>query len=187
MIPVHLFRNEGGSVAGRFMLGAQAPDRFPPVHQRHREVHHDHRRPLTVRRVQRFLAVVRGHDAEAGEPEVVAVHFARIAGVVDEQDQGAGVLDGARDGVRGPEGLGGTVQSEKPVDIAGVDGAKVVGREVVVKARKNWVRVRLVVVELRLYQVMVSGPADGTGETAGRWAGSSATASSDSSTRPRAI
>ncbi len=69
----------------------------------------------------------------------------------------AKLLDGARDGVRGPEGLGGTVQSDKPVDIAAADGAKVVGREVVVKARKNWVRVRLVVVELRLYQVMVTG------------------------------
>ena len=67
------------------------------------------------------------------------------------------LLDGARDGVKGPDGLGGGIESEKPVDILGPDDAKVAGREVLVKARKNWVRVRLVVVELRLYQVMVTG------------------------------
>ena len=68
---------------------------------------------------------------------------------------GATLLDGARDGVKGPDGLGGAVISEKPVEVG---GEKVVGREVVVRARKNWVRVRLVMVELRLYQVMVTGP-----------------------------
>ena len=67
------------------------------------------------------------------------------------------LLDGARDGIKGPDGLGGTVQSEKPAEVAGPDDAKVAGREVVVRAKKNWVRVRLVVVELRLYQVMVTG------------------------------
>lgn len=67
------------------------------------------------------------------------------------------LLDGARDGVRGPEGLGGTVQADKACEVAGPDDKKVAGREVVVKARKNWVRVRLVLVELRLYEVMVTG------------------------------
>ena len=65
------------------------------------------------------------------------------------------LLDGARDGVKGPDGLGGAVISEKPAEVG---GEKVVGREVVVRAKKNWVRVRLVMVELRLYQVMVTGP-----------------------------
>ena len=87
-----------------------------------------------------------------GTPSVTYADYPELFRGLD-----AKLLDGARDGVRGPEGLGGTVQSEKPVEIAGADGAKLVGREVVVKARKNWVRVRLVVVELRLYQVMVTG------------------------------
>ena len=77
------------------------------------------------------------------------------------------LLDGARDGVRGPEGLGGTIQSDKPTEVAGPADAKLPGREVVVKARKNWVRVRLVLVDLRLYEVMVSGSEDAaTGEAA---------------------
>ena len=78
------------------------------------------------------------------------------------------LLDGARDGVKGPDGLGGTVQSEKPVEVPGPDDAKVAGREVVVKARKNWVRVRLVVVELRLYQVMVTGTEEGVNSDAAK-------------------
>ena len=71
------------------------------------------------------------------------------------------LLDGARDGIKGPDGLGGIVQSEKPVEVAGPDDTKAAGREVVVKAKRNWVRVRLVVVELRLYQVMVTGTEEG--------------------------
>ena len=71
------------------------------------------------------------------------------------------LLDGARDGVRGPEGLGGTVTFDKPHEFDGPDGAaKFAGREVVVKARKNFIRVRLVLVDLRLYQVMVTGTED---------------------------
>lgn len=64
------------------------------------------------------------------------------------------ILDGARDGVRGPEGLGGKVVSDKAIEVG---PTKLPGREVVVQAKKNWVRVRMLLVEARLYQITVAG------------------------------
>jgi hypothetical protein len=71
------------------------------------------------------------------------------------------LLDAAREGLRGPEGLGGSVEVDKPAELKDADGKTLTGRAVTVKARKNWVRARLVVVGTRLYEVMVTGPEDG--------------------------
>jgi hypothetical protein len=74
------------------------------------------------------------------------------------------ILDGVRDGLRGPESLGGKIESEKEITLG---EAKLPGREVIIKAKKNWVRARLFLIEQSLYQVTVTGSEDNVkGKTA---------------------
>ena len=64
------------------------------------------------------------------------------------------ILDGVRDGLRGPTELGGTVDQDKET-LIGV--RKLAGRELLVHAKKNWINSRLAYLPPRLIQVMVTG------------------------------
>ncbi|MGL6074497.1 MAG: hypothetical protein ACRC8S_10085 [Fimbriiglobus sp.] len=67
------------------------------------------------------------------------------------------ILDGVRDGLRGPKSLGGNIESEKEITI-GPD--KVPAREVVISANKNWVRAQILFHNGYLYQVLITGSKD---------------------------
>jgi len=64
------------------------------------------------------------------------------------------IIDGVRDGLRGPTELGGTVDVDKPSTIG---TKKLPGRELMVHAKKNWIHARVVYLPPRLIQVMVTG------------------------------
>lgn len=64
------------------------------------------------------------------------------------------ILDGVRDGLRGPTELGGIVDQDKEATIG---TKKLSGRELLVHAKKNWINARLVYLPPRLIQVMVTG------------------------------
>src|SRR5438094_1660098 len=72
--------------AGRALVGLEAPRRFPAVHHRQRQIHEDDIGRLLGRLRQRFHPVLRLDHLEAGELEVLGIHFPRIRIVVDDQD-----------------------------------------------------------------------------------------------------
>jgi hypothetical protein len=67
------------------------------------------------------------------------------------------ILNGVRDGLRGPTSLGGKIDSEKEITI-GPD--QIPAREIVISANKNWVRAQILFHNGYLYQVLVTGSKD---------------------------
>jgi hypothetical protein len=79
------------------------------------------------------------------------------------------VLDGVRDGLKGPDGK---VVADVEIKI-GPEAKQLPAREVKIVAGKNAIRVRLLLVGGRLYQVMVTGTEAGvTGKPADEFLGS---------------
>jgi len=63
----------------------------------------------------------------------------------------AKLFDAVRDGMKSPDG---TVKSEKEITFG---DAKHPGRDIVIEAGKNTIRTRLILVDHRLYQIMLTG------------------------------
>jgi len=77
------------------------------------------------------------------------------------------ILDGVRDGLRGPTTLGGTIDLDREIRVG---PGSLPGREFQVHAKKNYSRTRVVYLPPRLYQVMVTGTQSQVeGETAERF------------------
>lgn len=86
--------------------------------------------------------------SEAGRGLAFGVTVADYPDAVQDLDPKA-ILDGVRDGLKGPDGK---VVSDDAVKVGGLPG-----REITIAAGKNRVRVRLLLVGSRLYQVLVTG------------------------------
>ncbi len=106
--------------------------------------------------------------SDAGRGLSYGVTFADYPESFQDLDPKA-VLDGVRDGLKGPDGK---VESDKDVKF-GPDGNPLTAREIKIVAGKNAIRVRLLLVGGRLYQVMVAGSdANVTGKQADEFLGS---------------
>ena len=68
-------------------IGLQLACRLPAVEDRHARVHQDEIGQQRDGLLDRFAAVARGLDVEAGELEVVAIELARVLEVFREEDE----------------------------------------------------------------------------------------------------
>jgi hypothetical protein len=64
------------------------------------------------------------------------------------------ILDGVRDGLRGPQSLGTEIKSEQDVKVG---TEKLAGREIILASKKTWVRVHIFIHNGKLYQLMLNG------------------------------